>query len=164
MKNRITILLFSLIFLGCTKTINIVENREMIIHEEPVQTYESRPIYEEQVPYHETVNVRNEVLNLTPLEVYDRMQENLNLFLLDVRMVGEIAQDGKIANSVMIPLPVLAQNLNRLDKSKTIVVYCHTGNRSVEATQLLRNNGFTAINMLGGIEAWKKSHLSVLWK
>jgi len=79
-------------------------------------------------------------------------------------MVHEIPQDGKIANSVMIPLQVLAQNLNRLDKSKTIIVYCHVGNRSVEATKLLRSHGFDAINMTGGIEAWKKEHLSVRWK
>lgn len=170
MKNKVWIVLVPLVFLGCTKTINIVENRGQAMQEEPIVFYEAQPHYEMRTNSYEVPSVETPVavestrpFNISPLEVYDKMQEE-NILLLDVRMVHEIPQDGKIENSVMIPLQVLAQNLNRIDKSKTIIVYCHTGNRSVEATKLLRSNGFDAINMKGGIEAWKREHLNVRWK
>jgi len=177
MKNKIQILLLSLVFLGCTKTINIVENRGQVMQGEPVVYYEEVPQYERQSHY-EIRTQRNEVsyvsepvsmsqtqaFNISPLAAYDKLQENLNVLLLDVRTAEEIPQDGKIANSLMIPIQVLARNLNRLDKSKTIIVYCHVGNRSVEATKFLRSHGFDAVNMKGGIEAWKRQHLSVRWK
>ena len=173
MKNKsVSIVLVSLLFLGCTKTITIEEpantyEARTVYYEEPVQSYEiNNP--SPQVPYSVeppvAPMVQEEPFNITPLKAYDKMQENLNLLVLDVREPNEIPQDGKIRNSVMIPLPYLAQNLNRLDKSKTIIVYCHTGSRSVEATKFLRSHGFSAINMVGGIEAWKRAHLGVVWK
>jgi rhodanese-related sulfurtransferase len=168
MKNKsVWMVLVSLLFLGCTKTIVI---REPVTYYEEAPVFEARPTYEirtssNEIPYvAEPVSVaQTRPFNIRPLEVFDKMQEP-NILILDVRTVHEIPQDGKIANSVMIPLQVLAQNLNRIDKSKTIIVYCHVGNRSIEATKLLRSQGFDAINMIGGIEAWKRDHLSVRWK
>lgn len=181
MKNiLIWIPLSSLLFLGCTKTIKI-DNKREVVNQEPIvyhevattaPTYELENVSEQSVnttnvhPYTEesTVISNTKPFNIEPLDAYDKMLENPNLLILDVRTPGEIPRDGKIANSIMIPLQVLGQNLNRLDKSKEIIVYCHTGNRSTEATKLLRRNGFDAINMRGGIEAWKRNHLEVKWK
>ena len=172
MKNKsLSIVLVGLVFLGCSKTITIQE--PIYTYEEPVNSYEIVSSSSPEVPYtrEEPVVlpasvpvVQQEPFNISPLEAFDKMQENLNVLILDVRNPNEIPQDGKIPNSVMIPLPHLAQKLNRLDKSKTIIVYCHTGNRSVEATKLLRSHGFNAINMRGGIQAWKRAHLGVVWK
>ena len=174
MKNKsLSVLLVSSLFLGCTKTMTIQEpanTQEVrtVYYEEPVNSYEvSNP--SPQVSYHRVEPVvapmvQQEPFNIKPLNAFDKIQENFNLLILDVREPNEVHQDGKIRNSVMIPLASLAQNLNRIDKSKTIIVYCHTGSRSVEATKLLRSRGFNAINMVGGIEAWKRAHLSVVWK
>ncbi len=176
MKNKsIYVVLVGLTFLSCTRTITIQEpinnyEREVISYDEPVNSYETVntssevPYIKEEPTIMSTPVVEQESFNISPLEAFDKIQENLNLLLLDVRNPNEIPKDGKISNSVMIPLPYLAQNLNRLDKSKTIIVYCHTGNRSREATKLLRSYGFHAINMSGGIEAWKRAHLGVVWK
>ena len=171
MKNKsVCIVLVSFVFLGCTKTITIREpEARTIYYEEPLQSYEistppSEVSYSRVDPVVVSPVAQEEPFNIKPLEAFDKIQENLDVLILDVRNPNEIPQDGKIPNSVMIPLPYLAQKLNRLDKSKTIIVYCHTGNRSVEATKLLRSNGFNAINMIGGIEAWKRAHLSVVWK
>jgi len=163
MKNKLIWMpLASLLLLGCTKTIKI-DNRVQVIHEE-VPTYELRHINE--VPYVEepAFVASTKPFNIAPLDVFDKIIESSNVLLLDVRLAEEIPQDGKIANSVLIPLQVLSQNLSRLDKSKEIIVYCHTGSRSVEATKLLRSQGFDAVNMTGGIEAWKREHLDVKWK
>ncbi len=177
MKSKlIWIPLSSLLFLGCTKTIKI-DNRPQVLHEEPVMyheeapTYELEPVREQRVVTNEHPYVEEPVavastkpFNISPLDAYDKLFENPNILILDVRTAGEIPQDGKIANSVLIPLQVLGRNLNHLDKSKEIIVYCHTGNRSVEATKLLRRNGFDAVNMKGGIQAWKQNHLDIKWK
>ena len=175
MKHKLVwTVLAGLLFLGCAKKITIkepmvVNEPRTISYEEPVKTYETTaPSYEEPYDREEPIatvsSVQDEPFNITPLEAFDKIQEDLEVLILDVRGADEIPQDGKISNSIMIPLPVLAQNLNRLDKSKTILVYCRSGNRSVTATKLLRSQGFSAINMLGGIKEWKRAHLNVVWK
>lgn len=178
MKNKFMLIpLVSLVFLGCTKVIH-VNSESQVMSGEPVGAYTKVPIYEpsqndervsssNNVAYQEVPAVSMEEpkkINISPLEAFDKIQENPNILLLDVRMPNEIPQDGKIAHSQMIPLQVLGSNLYRLDKSKEIIVYCHSGNRSIKATQLLRREGFNAINMLGGIEAWKQNHLDVKWR
>jgi rhodanese-related sulfurtransferase len=37
------------------------------------------------------------------------------------------------------------------DKDKKIIVYCRTGSRSVTASRILEKNGFTPLNVKGGI-------------
>ena len=47
------------------------------------------------------------------------------------------------------------QELAKLDKSKTYVVYCRSGGRSAGASQVMVDNGFKhVINMQGGIMSW----------
>ena len=47
------------------------------------------------------------------------------------------------------------QQLAKLDKSKTYVVYCRSGGRSAGASQVMVDKGFkNVINMQGGISSW----------
>lgn len=49
-----------------------------------------------------------------------------------------------------------AINVGALDKSKPVLVYCHSGNRSQSAAEYLAGNGFMHVYELdGGIEAWQ---------
>jgi len=48
-----------------------------------------------------------------------------------------------------------------LDKSKTILIYCRSGNRSVAGARLLSENGFTVVNMNGGLLEWESEKLPV---
>jgi len=120
------------------------------------------PVREAEVLTQAIPHARADNINIRPLDASDILMEGVNVMLLDVRSPEEIKTDGKIANSMLIPLDKLSHNLNRLDKSKQIIVYCHTGNRSIEAVKFLRSRGFDAINMLGGIDAWKRNHLNVV--
>lgn len=181
MKKRTFLLMMSSLFVvGCTKTIQI-DNRPMvttapssnpIVYDEVVN-YEPMPQVQPIVPVQATPQIQQEPqsvspisrqINISPLEALDRLREDDNVMLLDVRTPEEIPVDGKIANSTLMPLGSLSRNSYRLDKSKQIIVYCHTGSRSAEATKILRGQGFDALNMLGGIEAWKQNHLHVVWK
>ncbi|WP_050769569.1 rhodanese-like domain-containing protein [Thermosinus carboxydivorans] len=50
--------------------------------------------------------------------------------------------------------PAAASFLHDLRRKKVLVI-CRSGNRSSQATKLLRNNGFTNVyNVLGGMNHW----------
>lgn len=75
---------------------------------------------------------------------------------LDVRTRSE-NEFKSIPNSLLIPVSELPYRIDELLKFKEqdIVVYCRVGNRSGVATDYLTQNGYTAMNLLGGIEAWR---------
>ena len=75
-----------------------------------------------------------------------------NISLLDVRTIEEY-KEGHLRDATLIPVQVLSQNLGmlKMDKKKKIIVYCRSGNRSVSASRILEDNGFTPINVKGGI-------------
>ena len=76
-------------------------------------------------------------------------------FILDVREPSEWAQ-AHIQGATLIPLGSLANRLSELPKDRQIVVYCHSGNRSAQGRDILKNAGFTQVtSMAGGITAWQ---------
>lgn len=86
-------------------------------------------------------------------------KDDSNLTILDVRTPEEFKADGHLVGAKLIPVDQLAKNLNMLDKSKRVLVYCRSGSRSVYASRVLEKNGFTPLNMSGGINAWKSEKL-----
>ena len=80
------------------------------------------------------------------------IEKDENVTLLDVRTIEEY-KEGHLRDATLIPVQVLAQNIGMLktEKNKKILVYCATGNRSVTASRILEENGFTPINVKGGI-------------
>ena len=93
----------------------------------------------------------------TPAEVAEKLKNN-SIVLLDVRSVGE-RQSRSIKGSIHIPLQELRRRSSELEKykSREIVCYCASGNRSVSATATLNKLGFNAANMKGGIAEWNFS-------
>ena len=80
------------------------------------------------------------------------LEKDDNVSLLDVRTIQEY-KAGHLRDATLIPVQVLSDNLGMLqqDKKKKIIVYCQTGNRSVAASRILKENGFTPLNVKGGI-------------
>ena len=74
--------------------------------------------------------------------------------LLDVRTPAEVAR-GKIDGFVHIPLDSLRENIDKLDKSKPVYVYCHSGLRSYIACRILMGHGFDAYNLSGGYRLYE---------
>ncbi|MGH7901787.1 MAG: molybdopterin-synthase adenylyltransferase MoeB [Thermodesulfobacteriota bacterium] len=82
------------------------------------------------------------------------ISEKKNLVVLDVREPHEY-EICKIDGSKLIPLGELPSRINELDTADDIVVHCHHGMRSLNATRFLRNMGFKKVkNLGGGIDAW----------
>ena len=89
------------------------------------------------------------------------MLENGEIHLVDGREEVEFA-GGRVSGANLIPLGELEERHQELDHSKPIYVMCRTGRRSSEAQQRLRALGFTnVVNVVGGLEAWKKEQLPV---
>lgn len=99
--------------------------------------------------------------SVSPQVAYEMLQNDDNVTLLDVRTIEEFKKDGKIAGAKLIPLDQLSHNLEMLDRSKKVLVYCRSGNRSVSASRILERNGFTPLNMSGGILEWRAEKLPV---
>ena len=80
------------------------------------------------------------------------LENDDNVSLLDVRTIQEY-KEGHLRDATLIPVQALSQNLGMLkqDKNKKIIVYCRTGSRSVSASRILEENGFTPLNVKGGI-------------
>ena len=89
-------------------------------------------------------------------QAYALMENDNNVTLLDVRTVEEF-KSHHVRDAQLIPLGELEKNLEKLAnyKKKRILVYCQTGRRSVSASRILENNGFTPLNIEGGIIAMK---------
>ena len=99
--------------------------------------------------------------SITPKVAFEMIQNDENLTLVDVRTPQEFKQDGRIDGAKLVPLSYLEANLKMIDKSKKVLVYCHSGSRSVAAARILSNHGYTVLNMSGGISSWKSEKLPV---
>ncbi|MBI2173360.1 MAG: rhodanese-like domain-containing protein [Candidatus Aenigmarchaeota archaeon] len=73
--------------------------------------------------------------------------------LLDVREQYEY-DITHLQDSKLIPLKHLKERLKDIPKDKEILAYCHHGFRSFFAAQFLKQHGFNARSVTGGIEAW----------
>ncbi|HUP65274.1 MAG TPA: rhodanese-like domain-containing protein [Thermoanaerobaculia bacterium] len=92
-------------------------------------------------------------LEITPRELSD-MRERGDVFqLVDVRAPWE-HDLASIPGDVLIPLQNLAEKAGQLDASIPVVVYCHQGARSYAAARALREAGYDATSLRGGIDLW----------
>lgn len=94
--------------------------------------------------------------SISSTQAYNLIQSHENIAILDVRTPEEYSQ-GHIEGAVLAPVQTLHNNLAQLAKVKNqkVIVYCHSGNRSVAASRILAQNGFQPLNLKGGIAEWK---------
>ena len=90
---------------------------------------------------------------ITPKELKNKISE---VQLIDIREPYEF-KDGNIKGSINIPMGDFLENLDQLDKSKQIVIYCNTARRSkpvVYMTYKLHN--IILYNLKGGYKNFLK--------
>ncbi|MBE0643538.1 MAG: rhodanese-like domain-containing protein [Bacteroidetes bacterium] len=78
--------------------------------------------------------------------------------VLDVRTAPELTSElGKLDGVINIPVQELEQRLAELKayQKSPVYVICRSGNRSGVATRILREHGFEAYNVTGGMRAWR---------
>jgi len=80
---------------------------------------------------------------------------------IDVRAPSERAQK-QIAGSLGLPLNHLVENLGKIPKGRSLLVYCAGGYRSSIAASLLQRGGFERVSEIsGGIVGWETANLPV---
>lgn len=97
--------------------------------------------------------------NIGP-EEFKSLSEQDDAVILDVRSPAEKAE-GVIPGYKMINFfsGDFADEVSRLDKNKTYLLYCRSGNRSGSACGLMASKGFTKLyNLNGGIHAWNAKY------
>jgi len=77
--------------------------------------------------------------------------ETDDVVILDVREPDEIeGKPFKAKNMIHIPLNDLTENLDKLSKDSRIVILCHRGPRSYQASVILKTAGFNDISYIAG--------------
>jgi rhodanese-related sulfurtransferase len=75
--------------------------------------------------------------------------------LLDVRNPQEYSAE-HIAGAINIPLNKLQKRIKELPADQPIVCVSRDGRRGHDAAELLEQAGYSAVNILGGMQAWRK--------
>ena len=93
---------------------------------------------------------------ITPEETKQKLASG-EAKLLDVREPWE-HQTARIEGAKLIPMGELqARAHQELDPDDHVIVYCHRGQRSLNVTNWLRQQGFEKVqSMRGGIHRWAR--------
>lgn len=77
--------------------------------------------------------------------------------LVDVRTPEEY-NAGHIDNAVNVNWfdSDFSVQIEKMDKGKTIYLYCKSGGRSAKATKILREKGYKVVDLIGGYDTWKR--------
>ena len=97
-------------------------------------------------------------VDVISMEEFQNNILNDKSIILDVRTEEEyFGPLGHINGAILIPIDELENRLSELEiyKNDTIYVVCRSGNRSNFGKDILNANNFNAINVDGGMLAWK---------
>ena len=92
---------------------------------------------------------------ITQEEAKQIMDTTNGYILLDTRTQEEYDQS-HIPGALLIPHTEIAQRAadELPDKDQVILVYCRSGNRSKQASEVLAELGYTNVKEFGGIHTW----------
>ncbi|MDB5203470.1 MAG: oxidase [Ferruginibacter sp.] len=94
---------------------------------------------------------------ISSTELKQRLAENEKINLLDVREPAEHEQFN--IGGILLPLGnILGLQTDDIDelKNEELVVYCKSGNRSMQACLMLESMGFSNVkNLTGGMNEWQ---------
>lgn len=96
------------------------------------------------------------VTNLTGAAAKSLLEERKDIYILDVRTVGEF-KSGHMPNAKNIPVQELENRISEIKSApdKPIFVYCASGGRSPKAISILLKNKFSSIyHMEKGLSSW----------
>jgi len=97
--------------------------------------------------------------DLSPARVAELMDAGAQL--IDVRELYE-REAGRIpGDSAHIELERLSDEAGSVERDRTVVFYCRTGQRSAMAAQAFAAAGYDAHNLDGGLKAWVADGLPI---
>lgn len=98
------------------------------------------------------------VTAIAPKDLAERMRDaSGRIVLLDVRELDE-RETARIEPSMHIPMNEVPRRVGEIPKDREVVVYCHSGTRSMMVAGYLEGQGFAGVrNLTGGIDAWSRT-------
>ena len=94
--------------------------------------------------------------SLTMIEVEQLKTKASQFYTIDIRSPEEWTK-GHIQHSQHFELEKLPSVLEDIPKEKTVALICKSGNRSSLGASYLKKQGRDAVNVRGGIQAWKQA-------
>ena len=86
-------------------------------------------------------------------------REDGTIQIVDVRGESDFAR-GAIGGAIHLPMEKIeAEETGNLNPELPVCVYCHVGDTSREAAELLREQGFDAVDLEGGYRAYLRNQL-----
>jgi rhodanese-related sulfurtransferase len=104
-------------------------------------------------------DAKTRVREVTVAETQQRMSENKDVKLIDVREDNEW-NEAHAAGSIHLGKGIIERDIEKTvpDKDAELILYCGGGYRSALATDSLQKMGYTNVwSMAGGWKAWKAS-------
>jgi len=104
------------------------------------------------------------IKSITPKEAYALIQKNRgnqDFLILDVRTLLEFSNE-YIEGAINLDFQseTFKDELSKLDRNRTYLVYCASGRRSGNSLKIMQEIGFTEVyEISGGIVAWKQEGL-----
>lgn len=99
------------------------------------------------------ITVMPAIENISVTDLKKLLESDSHFSLLDVRTVAE-HQAGNLGGK-LIPLNELPARIAELNSEEMIIVYCHSGPRSIHAAKILNDFNFKSVKFLsGGFAEW----------
>lgn len=97
----------------------------------------------------------NSYKTITAEEAYNIIKNDSETLVVDVREKIEF-DNGHIKNAILLPLDTILEDIKTKipNKDATIILYCNSGRRDVEAAKKLVNAGYKNVYTFGGINNW----------
>lgn len=95
--------------------------------------------------------------NVTGSEFEKLAAEKTDAVVLDLRDAKDF-EKGSVENAVNIPMDEFEAKASEQlkDKNQEILLYCNTGTRTSEASQILEKNGYTnVVNSIDGVKEYE---------
>ncbi len=91
---------------------------------------------------------------ITPEELINKSPQIVQI--IDIREPYEL-KDGYILGNINIPMGDILEKTNQLSKTKDIIIYCNTGNRSKPVVHMLKKlHNISTYNLQGGYKNFLK--------
>ncbi len=112
---------------------------------------------------------REGIALVSPAEVQQRLQQDPNTLVVDVRDAADVQASGIIPDAINVSVGMLAvradhelpeqyRNPQLQDRSRPIIVTCNVGALASFGAKTLTDMGFTDVSILdGGTKGWKEA-------
>ena len=100
--------------------------------------------------------VSNQTIEVVDAQSFQKKLNNDSIQILDVRTPDEFSE-GTIKGAINIDFyeSNFKNELSKLDKGKTVLIFCRSGGRSGKASKMLEELGFnTVYDLKGGYSNW----------